>query len=281
MLYALGAGIAHYLGKAIDWQTYLMGQFWVTSLQLGSHYLIEYYDTPPSDENPDRTRYLGGRGLLQKAEVPREIAIIAAATALTSTAVFTVILIQSNQMSVAALLFMALMFIGAVFYSVPPISLVTSGFGEIATSMIVGLLVPALGYQLQAGELHVYVAMSAFPLAVLHFAMMISFEFSVYINDLKAERGTILVRLGWERGMLIHNIAQLSAFLILGLATIFGLPARIALPAFLPLPLSLLQIWQFQRIAAGIKPNWRVITLNGVVTYSLMVYLLTLAFWTR
>jgi 1,4-dihydroxy-2-naphthoate octaprenyltransferase len=131
------------------------------------------------------------------------------------------------------------------------------------------------------GELHIDVAMGTFPLAILHFAMMITFEFPDYLSDLKAEKGTLLIRLGWERGMLIHNIAQLSAYLLLGAATVIGLPAKIVLPAFLPLPLSLLQIWQFQRIAAGSKPNWRALTLNGVVIFSMMAYLLMLTFWTR
>ena len=32
VLYALGAGIAHYLGATISWEAYILGQVWVRGL---------------------------------------------------------------------------------------------------------------------------------------------------------------------------------------------------------------------------------------------------------
>ena len=46
LVYALGVGIAHFLGSEIDWGLYLLGQAWVTTLQLATHYFNEYFDSP-------------------------------------------------------------------------------------------------------------------------------------------------------------------------------------------------------------------------------------------
>ena len=71
------------------------------------------------------------------------------------------------------------------------------------------------------------------------------------IADIRAGKRTLLVRMGWMRGMTLHNILILGAYLTLGAAVIFGLEFYIALPALLTLPLGLLQIWQMRRIADG------------------------------
>jgi 1,4-dihydroxy-2-naphthoate octaprenyltransferase len=123
--------------------------------------------------------------------------------------------------------------------------------------------------------------MSTFPLTALHLAMMVVFEFPDFSSDLKFGKQTLLVRMGWERAMLFHNLLIVSAYLLLAMAAVFGLPLAITLPAFIPLPLGLLQIWQLRRIAAGAKPNWTTLTFTGVVLFISEAYLLAFAFWTR
>ncbi len=81
--------------------------------------------------------------------------------------------------------------------------------------------------------------------------MMLAFELPDYASDLKYQKRTLMVRLGWQRSMNLHNYLILGAYLLLGLAVAFGMPFFIALPAFLTLPLGLLQIWQMRRIADG------------------------------
>jgi 1,4-dihydroxy-2-naphthoate octaprenyltransferase len=123
--------------------------------------------------------------------------------------------------------------------------------------------------------------MSTFPLTPLHIAMMLSFELPDYAIDYKYDKLTLMVRLGWEQGMALHNLLILGAYLILGLSMIFGLPTSVALPAFFALPLGLFQIWYMWRIAGGMKPNWMVLTLSAVLTFGFTAYLLTFSFWTN
>jgi len=281
LAYALGAGIARFLGTPIDWGVYLLGQGFVTILQLSAHYLNEYFDAPSDANNPARTPFSGGSGAIGAEKLSRNVVLLAAITALTVLASLAVLMIEYAPVSPLLFLVVTLGFLGAFFYSTPPIKLASSGYGELTTSILVAYLVPAFAFILQVGELHRLVAMAAIPLTALHMAMMLSYELPDYASDIKHNKLTLLVRLGWERGMGLHNLLVLFAFFILGLAAVFGLPLAIVLPAYIPLPLGLLQIWQMRRIAAGVKPNWTTLTLTALVLFASEVYLLTFAFWTR
>lgn len=283
LLYALGVGIARYLGKNLDWDVILIGLAWIFSMQLAVHYLNEYFDAPADARNPNRTPFSGGSGALGAGEgkLPRWVALLAAAVMLTAVAILSLGLVRTERLTPPTVLMMALIFLAGFFYSVPPLRLATSGYGELTTSIVVANLVPAFAFLLLAGEVHRLLAMSTFPLTSLHMAMLLALELPDYASDTKNEKHNLLVRIGWKDGMALHNIFILSAFALLGLATLFGFPSSIALPAFVPLPLGLLQIWYMRRIAAGAKPNWVALTLGAVMLFGSVAYLLTYAFWVR
>ena len=279
LLYALGVGIAHYLGVQIDWGIYILGQLWVTLLQMSAQYLNEYYNAPMDQQNQNRTFLTGGSGAVGPGKLSRRTPMMAAFACLAFLASFTVIIIARVHPDPAAYLIMAVAFLGAFFYSTPPIKLEASGYGELITTVLVAFLVPAYAFVMQAGELHRLIAMSSFPLAALHLAMLLALELPDYSTDLKYEKRTLIVRMGWENAMALHNILVLCAFLLLILAASFGFPWFATWPALLPFPLALLQIWQMRRIAAGAKPNWNALTLGAVVVFASMVYLMAFAFW--
>jgi len=176
---------------------------------------------------------------------------------------------------------MALGALGAIFYSVPPVRLSTTGYGELTTSILLANLVPAFGFSLQTGELHRLLAMSTFPLTALTLASMLNLEFPDYASDIKAEKRTLFVRLGWQNAIRAHHLLVLSGYVLFTASFLSGLPPSIALPPFLTLPLASLQIWYVGRIAEGLKPNWTALTLNALAITAACTYLLTYAFWTR
>jgi 1,4-dihydroxy-2-naphthoate octaprenyltransferase len=281
LLYALGAGIAHYLGAIFNWGLFGMGLIWVLLLQLSAHLLNEYYDAPFDEENENRTPFSGGSGAIGPGKLPRRTALIAALGTLTVLTSLTVLILAQWRVPVLSILIMGFAFLGAFFYSVPPVALSRSGYGELTTSFLVAFLLPGYAFSLQTGEFHRLVAMTGFPLVTLHLAMMVSFEFPDYFNDVKHGKRTLLVRLGWQNGILLHNILILTTFLLLGLALSFRMPLFVGLPAFLALPLALLQIWQYRRISSGLKPNWTALTLNGLASFAAMAYLFAYSFWTH
>lgn len=281
LVYALGAGIARYLGVQINWGIYLLGQLYVSALQLSAHYLNEYFDAPADQQNNRRTPFSGGSGAVGEGKISRNTLLLIAFSALTIVASLTVILISIVPPTPLLVLILSFAVFGAIFYSTPPLRLVRSGYGELTTSILVANMVPLFAFYLQSGDFHRLLPMSTFPLTALHLAMMLSFSFPDYASDVKFEKKNLLVRMGWERTMVLHNSLVIGAFLLLILAIYFDLPAAIAFPAFLPLPLGLLQIWQMRRIAAGARPDWRALGLTAVALFASVTYMLAFAFWTR
>jgi 1,4-dihydroxy-2-naphthoate polyprenyltransferase len=281
LLYALGVGIARYLGQSIDWQLYFMGQAWITFMQLSTHFLNEYYNGPADIANPNRTPFSGGSGAIGPGKLPRAAALWGALAGLSATAYFTFFLVWTDALTPETILIMVLIFLGAFFYPVPPLRLEASGYGELTTSILVAFLVPAFGLLLQTDMLHRLLPMATFPLVSMHLAMLLAFELPDYATDLKYEKRTMMVRLGWEKGMLLHNIAILTAYLLLALGLILGMPLGIVGPAILTLPLGVLQIWLMHRIGSGARPNWTALTLTAIASFGIMSYLLAFSFWIR
>lgn len=282
--YALGVGIARYLGNSLNWKVIALGQLWVTALQLSVHYLNEYFDLPHDAANRHRTPFTGGSGVLGKGEsqLRPQVALLAAICTLTAVALASFLLLRVGSINSTVFTIMVLGFIGAFFYSVPPIRLATSGYGELTTAIVLANLVPALGFALQTGNLHRLLAMSTFPLTALTMASMLSLEFPDYASDLKTEKHTLFVRLGWQWAIRVHHVLVASAYLLLAGSLWLGLPTAIGLPVvLLTAPLAALQIWYMNRIELGIKPNWTALTLNGVAFTAAAAYLLAFGFWTR
>lgn len=281
--YLLGAGIARYLGSTIDWGIFLIGLMWGIAMQLATHYLNEYFDAPMDALNPNRTFFSGGSGVLgeEEGQLPRNVALVAAFGMLTIATFFTIQLVRAGEMSASLGIVMGLIFLGAVFYSVPPVTLSKSGYGELTTAILVGTLAPIMAFLLQVGTMHRLVTFTTLPLTFLLVPVLLAVEFPDYATDLKFGKRNLLLRAGWENAMTIHNTFILFAFVILGTASFLGLPSAIALPAFLAFPSGVLQIWQMRRIAAGAKPNWNALALNAVVTFGMMAYMLVFVYWTR
>lgn len=281
IVYALGAGIARYLGVEIDWNAYLLGQAWVTLLQLSTQYFNEYYNAPADQVNPNRTWLTGGSGMLGPGRLPRRVALMAALVCLAFLASITVLIISKVNPPSGAYLIMGLAFLGSFFYSNPPLSLESSGYGELITSVMVGFMVPAYAFILQYGDMHRLVAMCAFPLVAAHMAMLLAFDLPDYGTDLKFEKRTLMIRLGWQNGMLLHNALILVVYLLLLVAHSLGFPNFSTMAGFLSLPVGLFQIWQMRSIANGGRVNWNALTIGGVAFFAALSYLLTYAFWTH
>jgi 1,4-dihydroxy-2-naphthoate octaprenyltransferase len=281
LVYALGAGIANYLGILIDWQAYLIGQVWVTMIQLSTYYLDAYFAPERVVSKSIINRQEEEDGVTIEVELPRNIPLIAALTTLTIAASMTVLMIRLPYFTPAVLLVMVFIFLGSFFYSTPPVRLTDNGYGDIVTAILIANLVPALAYLLQTGDLHRLLALTTFPLTFLLLALLLVFQLPTYGRDLKYERMTLMVRAGWEYGMRLHNISLLVAYVLMGLALAFNLPISIGLPAFLTFPLALFQIWYMNRIAGGIKPNWTLLMFVATAIFGLSAYLTTFALWTH
>lgn len=278
LLFALGASIAHYLRYPISLRVYVLGQGMVLLIQLMAQYLNEYYDAPDDLENAQRSFLTGGSGALGPDGLPRRTALYAAAGCLTLAATLGSILLVHERISLTSWLILLLSLGMAYFYSAPPLRLVSSGYGELTTSVLVAGLVPAFAFSLLTGGLNRLLVLSSAPLVALHFAMLMAFSLNDYAADSRSGKRTLMIRLGWSTGMRLHDLCLALAALAFLVSALDGLPRRVAIGALIALPLGLAQVWQMARIRAGLKPQWRALTVNAVSLFLLTAYLETVGY---
>jgi 1,4-dihydroxy-2-naphthoate octaprenyltransferase len=279
LLYALGALIARYEGYPIDFRVYWVGQLFVTSIQLMTHFLNEYWDIDADRLNTARTPFSGGSGMLGPDGLKRETAFTAAVACLAVATAAAVWLVIETPIAPAALAIMLLAFLVAYSYSSPPVRLVGSGFGEIAASVLVAGLVPAMSHVLQAGHPSFLIVLATAPLIMFQFAMLIVFDYPDFLSDEAAGKQTLLVRLGRRRGVAIHNAALLVGIALAVLATFAGLPAQVALAVVISSPLALLQIATIRRVLRGEPVSFTRLTFLAILIFALTTYFMAFSFW--
>lgn len=249
ILYALGALVARWHGHVIDWHRYAIGQLAVTAFQLMTHYANDYFDYEADLANTTPTKWSGGSRVLPAGELPRHVALVAAivlAIAGSATAAF----LDGGPYVLPSY---ALVLVLAWEYSAPPLRLCASGLGELDTALVVTVLVPWLGFYLQAPDLVGLgtLVLAIVPLALLQLAMLLAIEFPDARGDAATGKRTLVVRLGARRAALLYVAVTAAAYAWLPIGHALGLPARAALLAAIPVPVA---VWRIVRIAEHRDP---------------------------
>jgi 1,4-dihydroxy-2-naphthoate octaprenyltransferase len=273
LYYVVGVGIAKYLGAVILWPQALVGWVVILFLLLTSQFLKAYYDV--GEVKPGL-----GPERLPAAFLPRQGIFLVAASSMTAAAVMTVLLLQMGSINLSALLILFCSFLVAFFYGVPPVRLASSGYGEFSESVLMTSLIPTFAYLLQSGYMHKLVLMITLPLLALYLAARLVFCLEDYVEDIKFGKQTLVVLLGWQRGMQIHNLLVMFAYIFIAISTFFGLPAQLTWPGLLTIPLGGFAVFQMTQMAAGGKPGWKVLNLTAAALPFLAAYLIAFALWT-
>jgi len=119
------------------------------------------------------------------------------------------------------------------------------------------------------------------PLLFFYLASQTCLQFETYGEDLKKGQQALLVSIGWERGMTLHHILVALGYLGLGFYLYMSGAWAIAWPVLLMMSVSLLEVWQLQRIAGGMRPNWGLLKATAITQYLGIVYILLFAFLTH
>lgn len=261
LMYALGSGTAHYLGTPTDWLGAIVGLSWVFFLVFGALLLEQYF------ENPGRT--------------PSQSPLLMLGVLFwTLVAVNTVSLLAMGRVTFTAWLLMTLAVLVALAYALPPLRWQARGYGELTLALLLIGIIPALGLLLNGGEWHRLLPMLTLPLVPLFLASEITLRLPTYSLQANAPKN-LLQRLGWKTAFRVHNLLVMSAYLLIALALLLGLPFIFGIAALLTLPLGMLEIWYLERIAEGVKPQWRALTILTIALFSLTAYLLVFTLWTR
>ena len=119
------------------------------------------------------------------------------------------------------------------------------------------------------------------PLLFFYLASQTCLQFETYGEELKKGQQALLVSIGWERGMTLHHILVALGYLGLGFYLYMSGAWAIAWPVLLMMSVSLLEVWQLQRIAGGMRPNWGLLKATAITQYLGVVYILLFAFLTH
>ena len=246
VLYGLGGALAVAGGAAFDPWRYAWGQAVVTATQLMTHYANDYFDLEADRANRTPTRWSGGSRVLPDGALSPRVALRASRVLLVMAAAAAAVM--ARRVGAGPLLLSAAMIGLAWGYSAPPLRLCARGLGELTTALVVTLLVPLFGYDLQAGALAAPIFFAAALPCALQFAMLLAIEFPDAAGDAATGKRTLVVRMGALPAARLYAVITLSAFGALPLWVLAGLPARVAAAPILLAPIA---VWQASRVARG------------------------------
>lgn len=246
VLYGLGAALAVAGGAPFDGGRYAWGQVVVTLTQLMTHYANDYFDLEADRANLTPTRWSGGSRVLPGGMLAPVVALRAALVLLLAAVTATLLLARRAGPAPAALAAASIAL--AWEYSAPPGRFCARGLGEAVTALVVTVMWPAFGFQLQAGVLAPPVFLAAALPCALQFAMLLAIELPDAAGDAATGKRTLVVRMGALPAARLYAALTLAAFGALPLWAMAGLPARVALA---PLVLAPVAVWQAVRVARG------------------------------
>ena len=274
LMFFLGSAIANFLGRKLSWSLFSIGLFLITAIQLSDSIISVFIQSSMVKLRNDNKQ--------QNKKADRKLILLAGLVIiLTLDAVLIVLLSQTQQLNLTAWVLLLIILIVSILRSSPVVNNMISPYSEIIEGILIVGLVPAFSLVLQTNELHRLLMTSTIPLLFVYFASRLASGFSLYAQDLKAAKRSMLIVIGWQRGIFLHNLFLLLGFLALGFATLFGLPWAIVWPVLLTLPLALFQIWQLLRISQGGKPNWRLLKISAHTLFGVTSYMLIFAFITN
>ena len=235
--------------------------------------LVEVFRPLNEPITPDETA--AGRRALHDS------ALYISITGLSALAVIAFLLFKDGHLTAPALLILALSLLVIVIYSVPPLRFVDKGYGEVLLAIHLGFLVPSISFLIQDGAYHRLLNITIVPLTLLSLSTILALDFPSYAEDLKYARQTLLVRIGWERAVPLHQGLVIGAYLLFASAPLLGYSLGLLWPVFLTIPFAILQIYWLRNIAMGAKPLWSLLSANAIAIFGLTAYFLTLTFWLR
>jgi 1,4-dihydroxy-2-naphthoate octaprenyltransferase len=221
VLFALGALAA----VEVDVATYVWGQLMVTATQLAAHYANEYADVEADRLVEHRTVFSGGSGVLVSGRLSPVVALRAAVVA-SGVAMLGAMVFAFRAPLVAVLGLIAL---GVSWsYSMRPLRLLGTGFGEVATSLVVGGVLPVVGAATQRLPVRPDLWWSIAIIVPAHIGMMIAFELPDLDSDRRAGKRVLAVRIGRKAAIAVMLVTWVLAVGLLLFAPIPGVPASAA-----------------------------------------------------
>jgi 1,4-dihydroxy-2-naphthoate octaprenyltransferase len=273
LTYLLGAGIAQYLGNTFHWPAFWLGLLAILTLLIAPPMILEYFRLPFTPLAHDET--------IRQREQYRTILLQSSYAALSLYGITVFCLYFAKSINLSNGIFLILNLLIHFAYAVPPSHLADRGYGEILLAIFFGMLLPSTAFFLQTEEFHRMLPLITFPLTLLALACLLASNFPTFVSDQKLGRGSLLIRLTWQRAIPIHHVLIFSSFILFMAAPLVGVPWMLVWPVFLASPFAVFQVFWLQKIAIGGRTLWRFFLPLSRGVFGATAYLLALTFWIR
>ena len=243
--YSLGLSMAYNIQGFINPANAVIGLAILISATLVAHYANEYADVD-TDTITRRTWFSGGSGVLPSKIVPRSWALNSALVLLGLTIILTILSFYFKYLPISGVLIVAIGLTGGWFYSMPPLRLERTSWGEIDNALLGGFLMPLIAYIPQTGGFNLKEIIILIPIVLAVFVNLLGVHWTDKKADETVGKKTMVVNLGKNvrsvHALFTGLIYATSAFLIL------LIPLQIVIAVFLTIPFALWSIIKFEDI---------------------------------
>jgi 1,4-dihydroxy-2-naphthoate octaprenyltransferase len=279
-LFVFGALVAVLLGSPFSWTRLLLGCLIVLPAQLSVNFGNDYFDVV-SDQPDGGTFISGGSGiLLEHPELRPAVKWI-----VTGLIVFSLSLgLIFQQLYDYSFWMMGFVILGNLvgwIYSAPPFRLVERGLGELCLILVIGLLVPAMGYLTMRGTFDTTGALFLVPLLCYGLVFTLSVEIPDLEVDSQAAKRTWIVRTSRRVGFTLVGLALLVAtgwFFLMPRLTGTPIPMDFRIAGGLSMLPLLPGLWGLLRRPADRQPATLIATAT-VLTLALFAILMDVYLW--
>ena len=224
--YIVGALLADRISGSFNSLVFILGLCGAILIQLSSHYSGEVYDLSEDrlSITLEKNFFSGGSQVLVENRIRhKDVKILIVAAVL--LALLIGLILQFYFKTGRWTLILGISGIASgLFYSKPPLRLVSQGWGEFIIAYAFGWLAVNVGFYIQASRFDILATLVSLPLSCAVVNIILINEYPDYPADKLAGKGNLLVRVGKENG------AALYACLVFVGATSFFLNLAWGLP---------------------------------------------------
>jgi hypothetical protein len=271
--YLLGAGLVQYVNPSIDAEMMVQGGMFLLSSIIALDYLCGLQSTLKFDLWEDTSN-------LDLVRIRWAYRIIAAFFVTFSVSMFVGWMRQGSLEPAVTVLWVSNLIIG-MFYYLAQVHDNLQPYQVLFEAMLVVVSPPLMAFFLQSSSIHQFLMMSVVVLIPLYLAYRMLEDLVRFDTETRVRTDALGVKLGWDTVMILHNALILTGYALLAFMTLLGLPWFITWPAFLGLPIGLVEIGLMERVRRGYKPLWRIMQIATASIFLITVYFLTFAFWSR
>ena len=175
LAFSVGALLAVVSGGSFNIERVALFYAIVLFGDLSTHFSNDYFDVEV-DKQVGQRKYFSGRNILAKhpelRSLSKSISILLLFSSIILALVAVVFLGSSIDILIIAL---GANFLGW-FYSAPPLRLISQGLGEIVVALIVGLVIPSVGYLSVRGQFDLFLIYLAVPFVMYGLVLSLSLE---------------------------------------------------------------------------------------------------------